>query len=54
MKEIAQRHGYMASFMTKPWADQSGNGCHYHQSLLDAKRGRSAFVSRAADGGMSA
>ena len=39
MKEIAQRQGYMASFMTKPYADQSGNGCHYHQSLLDAKRG---------------
>ena len=43
VKEIAQRHGYVASFMTKPYADQSGNGCHYHQSLLDLKGGRSAF-----------
>ena len=46
MKEIAQRHGYMASFMTKPYADQASNGCHYHQSLLDVKRGRSAFAGQ--------
>ena len=46
VKEIAQRQGYMASFMTKPYAGQSGNGCHYHQSLLDVKRGRSAFVGK--------
>ena len=50
VKEIAQRHGYQASFMTKPYADQSGNGCHYHQSLLHTKRGRSAFVDRTARG----
>ncbi len=46
VKEIAQRQGYMASFMTKPYADQSANGCHYHQSLLDVKRGRNAFAGR--------
>jgi glutamine synthetase len=46
VKEIAQRHGYMASFMTKPYADQASNGCHYHQSLLDVKRGRSAFAGQ--------
>lgn len=33
VKEMAQRRGLMASFMTKPYADQSANGCHYHQSL---------------------
>jgi len=43
VKEIAQRNGYMASFMTKPYADQSANGCHYHHSLIDAKTGRDAF-----------
>jgi glutamine synthetase len=46
VKEIAQRRGYMASFMTKPYADQLANGCHYHQSLLDVKRGRNAFAGR--------
>ena len=47
VKEIAQRRGYMASFMTKPYAEQLANGCHYHQSLLDVKRGRPAFAGRA-------
>ena len=46
VKEIAQRNGYMASFMTKPYADQSANGCHYHHSLLDMKNGRNLFASR--------
>jgi len=46
VKEIAQRNGYVASFMTKPYADQSANGCHYHHSLLDAKTGRNAFAAR--------
>jgi len=46
VKEIAQRNGYMASFMTKPYADQSANGCHYHHSLLDVKSGRNLFASR--------
>jgi glutamine synthetase len=51
VKEIAQRNGYMASFMTKPYADQSANGCHYHHSLLDVKTGRNVFASR--DGSLS-
>jgi len=42
-KEIAQRNGYMASFMTKPYGDQSANGCHYHHSLIDLQTGRNAF-----------
>jgi glutamine synthetase len=43
VKEIAQRSGRIASFMTKPYADQSANGCHYHHSLIEAKSGRNAF-----------
>ncbi|MBX3083340.1 MAG: glutamine synthetase [Anaerolineae bacterium] len=43
VKEIAQQHGYMASFMTKPYADQSANGCHYHHSLTNLKTGTNAF-----------
>ncbi len=46
VKEIAQRNGYMASFMTKPYADQSANGCHYHHSLLNVKTGRNVFASQ--------
>jgi len=44
VKEIAQRHGYVASCMTMPYADQSANGCHFHQSLVDMKTDRNAFV----------
>lgn len=43
VKEIAQTLGYMASFMTKPYADQSASGCHYHHSLTDLKTGLNAF-----------
>ncbi len=45
VKEVAQRRGYMASFMTKPYADQSASGCHYHHSLTDLKTGQNAFSS---------
>jgi glutamine synthetase len=44
VKEIARRHGYLASFMTKPYADQSACGCHLHESLLDRDSGRNAFA----------
>jgi glutamine synthetase len=45
VKEIAQRNGRLASFMTKPYADQSANGCHFHHSLLAVKNERNAFNS---------
>ncbi len=31
----ARRHGYQATFMAKPWKEQSGSGLHLHVSLLD-------------------
>ena len=33
---VARKHGYQASFMAKPDADNSGSGLHLHISLLDA------------------
>ena len=45
VKEIAQNLGYMASFMTKPYGDQSASGCHYHHSLIDLASGHNAFSS---------
>ncbi|XP_072171240.1 lengsin-like [Diadema setosum] len=35
IKEIAQKHGYMASFMSKPWADKPGSSAHFCHSLWD-------------------
>ena len=49
VKEIAQRHGMLASFMTKPYADQSANGSHYHHSLIERKTDRNAFNSGRTD-----
>ena len=42
IKGIAQKHGYIASFMAKPFGDQPGNGMHCHTSLLD-KDGNNLF-----------
>jgi glutamine synthetase len=49
VKEIAAARGYMASFMTKPYADQSASGCHYHYSLTDLATGLNAFSTNADD-----
>jgi glutamine synthetase len=52
VKEIAQRNGMLASFMTKPWIDRSANGCHYHQSLWQGNQ--NVFVDTASPDGLSA
>jgi glutamine synthetase len=33
---VAARHGLIATFMSKPFADQSGSGLHIHASVADA------------------
>lgn len=35
VKGVADRHGYVATFMAKPYADVSGSGMHVHVSLAD-------------------
>ena len=35
IKNIAQQHGYIASFMAKPLAHLDGNGLHVHASIVD-------------------
>tara|TARA_R110002110_G_scaffold322150_5_gene534534 strand:+ start:14556 stop:15953 length:1398 start_codon:yes stop_codon:yes gene_type:complete len=39
---IARKHNFLASFMAKPFVDQTGNGMHVHCSLMDEK-GRNIF-----------
>jgi glutamine synthetase len=53
VKEIALQHGYVASFMTKPYADQSASGCHYHQGLYRVDGGANAFDDPQAPDGLS-
>jgi len=33
---VAERHGFEATFMAKPYPDNAGNGMHIHMSLADA------------------
>jgi glutamine synthetase type III len=34
-KSIAEKHGYRATFMPKPFSNLTGSGCHVHISLWD-------------------
>lgn len=49
IKELARRHGLLASFMAKPFADLSGSSSHVHVSLW--QQGRPLFAP--VDGGES-
>ncbi|MBV7433819.1 glutamine synthetase family protein [Cardiobacteriaceae bacterium TAE3-ERU3] len=42
VKAAAKRHGFTATFMAKPFAEQSGSGFHIHCSVLD-KDGNNIF-----------
>ena len=35
VKGLARKHGFAATFMAKPFADQPGNGMHVHFSVVD-------------------
>jgi len=37
VKGMAEKHGYVATFMAKPYAELSGSGMHVHVSLSDDK-----------------
>ncbi len=37
VKSLAEKHGYRATFMPKPFENLTGNGCHAHISLWDGK-----------------
>jgi len=43
IREAAYRHGCYATFMAKPMEDQPGSATHIHQSVVDAKTGRTIF-----------
>lgn len=54
VKELAHREGYLASFMSKPFATAAGSGCHVHVSLLDRKKRTNIFLDEADADGLSA
>ena len=42
VRQLARAHGYLATFMAKPFIDESGNGFHAHYSLW--KGGKNIFA----------
>jgi len=50
-KQIARRHGLLASFMCRPaQPNLLSSGWHLHQSLIERKRGTNAFAGNAREG----
>lgn len=49
VRGVAQRHGFDATFMAKPYGDQASSGMHIHMSVLD-KDGRNIFAADAPEG----
>ena len=51
IKNIAARHGVVATFVPKPVYGQPGNGMHFHQHLV--RRGRNIFFRKGGYGNLS-
>jgi glutamine synthetase len=52
-KSIAENHGYRASFMPKPFAHLTGNGCHAHVSVWDLAGKKNRFAHKSDKLGLS-
>ena len=53
VKSIAEKHELRATFMPKPFADLTGNGCHAHVSLWDRTGRANRFHSAKGELGLS-
>ena len=54
VKSVAEKHGYRATFMPKPIAGLTGNGCHVHISVWDKAGKTNVFADDAMELGLSA
>ena len=50
VKSVAEKHGLRATFMPKPFADLTGNGCHCHMSVWDRGGKKNLFAGGGEDG----
>ena len=53
VKSVAQNHGYKATFMPKPFANLTGNGCHVHLSGWSLKSNANLFLDQDDEDGLS-
>jgi glutamate---methylamine ligase len=54
VKAIAEKHGLRATFMPKPFAHLTGNGCHTHLSVWDSADSTNLFYDPQSPLGLSA
>src|ERR1051326_5153416 len=53
VKQLAERRGLRATFMPKPFAQLTGNGCHVHMSLWDGEGRTNLFADLGGELGLS-
>ena len=53
VKTLAEQHGLRATFMPKPFAHLTGNGCHIHLSLWDGETKENLFADAEGELGLS-
>jgi glutamine synthetase len=53
VKSLAEKHGLRATFMPKPFANLTGNGCHAHVSLWGGRKKANLFHDAKGDLGVS-
>ena len=53
VKEIALQHGYIASFMSKPFPQSSGSSCHFNHSLWDVNGEKGLMYDKNSPSGLS-
>ena len=53
VKTIAENHGLRATFMPKPFANLTGNGCHTHVSIWDNAGSKNLFLKKSDELGLS-
>lgn len=54
VKSIAEKHGFRATFMPKPFLNLTGNGCHVHISVWDVPGKNNLFLDKKGELGLSA
>ena len=53
VKTIAEKSGQRATFMPKPFADLTGNGCHSHVSVWNSDGSENLFLDESEEMGLS-
>jgi len=49
VKSVAEKHGFKATFMPKPFRELTGNGCHLHVSCWDNNNSKCLFIENKKD-----